>query len=236
MSGMISAAPGTARECRAGRASAGRPGTRARNLSDLTAGGDRPAAPAARLARQALRIKRSRIDLAADRRVAGDDHARADFNRQSAQRDGLRRRGAIIAIQRIARGERRGAEVGFRSTSDMRTSYSPPRPARCRHPRKRAIRYPRSAGAKSRSRGVLDTPLSRVTTGSGVEAAGINWTTRKCEAAMAVGALDPGVPYESRWAPYDRIHGPGQGQFPEGSIRPRGYMAPDARHSFASPM
>src|SRR3954454_17598956 len=60
--------------------------------------------------------------------------------------------------------------------------------------------------------------------------------TKKCEAAMAVGALDPGVPYESRWAPYDRIHGPGQGQFPEGSIRPRGYMAPDARHSFATTM
>ena len=58
----------------------------------------------------------------------------------------------------------------------------------------------------------------------------------KCEAAMAVGALDPGVPYESRWAPYDRIHGPGQGQFPEGSIRPRGYMAPDARGSFAEPI
>ncbi len=32
--------------------------------------------------------------------------------------------------------------------------------------------------------------------------------------ATAVEALDPGVPYESRWAPYDRIHGPGQGQFP----------------------
>src|SRR5258708_27360207 len=57
---------------------------------------------------------------------------------------------------------------------------------------------------------------------------------KKCEAAMAVGALDPGVPYESRWAPCDQVHGPGQGQFPEGSIRPRGYMAPDARHSFAS--
>ncbi len=55
----------------------------------------------------------------------------------------------------------------------------------------------------------------------------------KREAAIAVGALDPGVPYESRWAPCDRIHGPGQGQFPEGSIRPRGYMAPDARRSFA---
>src|ERR1700737_2498019 len=59
---------------------------------------------------------------------------------------------------------------------------------------------------------------------------------KKCEAAMAVGALDPGVPYESRWAPYDRIHGPGQGQFPKGSIRPRGYMAPDARRSFALAM
>src|SRR5437660_2151144 len=46
---------------------------------------------------------------------------------------------------------------------------------------------------------------------------------QKCEAADAVEALDPGVPYESRWAPYVRIHGPGQGQFPKGSIRPRGY-------------
>src|SRR5690349_4727755 len=55
----------------------------------------------------------------------------------------------------------------------------------------------------------------------------------QCEAALAVDALDPGVPYESRWPPYVRIHGPGQGQFPKGSIRPRGYMAPDARHSFA---
>src|SRR5262245_21226240 len=55
----------------------------------------------------------------------------------------------------------------------------------------------------------------------------------KCEAADAVEALDPGVPYESRWAPYVRAHGPGQGQFPKGSIRPRGYMAPDAQRSFA---
>ena len=50
---------------------------------------------------------------------------------------------------------------------------------------------------------------------------------RECEAAIAVRALDPGVPWDqSRWAPYVRIHGPGQGQFPKGSIRPRGYMAP----------
>src|SRR6266481_93230 len=64
------------------------------------------------------------------------------------------------------------------------------------------------------------------------------WKTRdrkpKVRSRMAVGALDPGVPYESRWAPYDRIHGPGQGQFPKGSIRPRGYMAPDARRSLAN--
>src|ERR1700761_9510925 len=58
----------------------------------------------------------------------------------------------------------------------------------------------------------------------------------KCEAAVAVGALDPGVPYESRWAPYVRVHGPGQGQFPKGSIRPRGYMDPDARCSLACAM
>lgn len=59
---------------------------------------------------------------------------------------------------------------------------------------------------------------------------------RECEAAVTVEALDPGVPYESRWAPYARVQGPGQGQFPKGSIRPRGYMAPDASRSFAQPM
>src|SRR6476659_5107490 len=58
----------------------------------------------------------------------------------------------------------------------------------------------------------------------------------QCEAADAVEALDPGVPYESRWAPYVRAHGPGQGQFTKGSIRPRGYMAPDAQRSFAGVM
>jgi hypothetical protein len=63
-----------------------------------------------------------------------------------------------------------------------------------------------------------------------------NNNEEKCEATIAVEALDPGVPYESRWAPYVRVHGPGQGQFPKGSIRPRGYMAPDARRSFAPPM
>src|SRR5262250_2196770 len=66
-----------------------------------------------------------------------------------------------------------------------------------------------------------------------VETAKVQRPKLKCEAADAVEALDPGVPYESRWAPYVRAHGPGQGQFPKGSIRPRGYMAPDARRSFA---
>src|SRR6201989_1601731 len=55
-------------------------------------------------------------------------------------------------------------------------------------------------------------------------AIGEDGAMKKCEAAFAVEALDPGVPYESRWAPYVRIHGPGQGQFPKGSIRPRGYV------------
>ena len=45
----------------------------------------------------------------------------------------------------------------------------------------------------------------------------------EADLATFLAALDPGVPYESRWAPYDRVHGPGQGQFPKGSIRPRGY-------------
>src|SRR6266702_938893 len=70
----------------------------------------------------------------------------------------------------------------------------------------------------------------------GRNSTGTNRKKTKCEAADAVEALDPGVPYESRWAPYVRAHGPGQGQFPKGSIRPRGYMAPDARRSLARAM
>src|SRR5438874_2642130 len=85
---------------------------------------------------------------------------------------------------------------------------------------------PETLVLKSQSHGVLDTRLR------GYD----DHDKQKCEAADAVEALDPGVPYESRWAPYVRAHGPGQGQFPKGSIRPRGYMAPDAQHSFASPM
>jgi hypothetical protein len=56
------------------------------------------------------------------------------------------------------------------------------------------------------------TPIRREQQGEKVT--GENVARRECEAAIAVGALDPGVPYESRWAPYVRIHGPGQGQFP----------------------
>src|SRR5579859_648757 len=79
-------------------------------------------------------------------------------------------------------------------------------------------------------------PFSRTGVNRSAErCTGLTRTTSKakCEAANAVEALDPGVPYESRWAPYVRVHGPGQGQFPKGSIRPRGYMAPDARRSLA---
>src|SRR6476646_3421409 len=98
---------------------------------------------------------------------------------------------------------------------------------------------------KPRQRGVLDAPPARgMTPKSNRERVGDAISTgtnqkeekQKCEAANAVEALDPGVPYESRWAPYVRAHGPGQGQFPKGSIRPRGYMAPDAQRSFAGLM
>src|SRR6266849_8452875 len=78
-------------------------------------------------------------------------------------------------------------------------------------------------------------PMGRSTT-TGDTKTNRRCRNKKCEATMAVGALDPGVPYESRWAPYVRVHGPGQGQFPKGSIRPRGYMASDARRSFALAM
>jgi hypothetical protein len=109
----------------------------------------------------------------------------------------------------------------------------------------RVIQYSRALKAKPRRRGVLDTPLELVIglaerrdpvveyDGKQIGERRTNHDKQKCEAADAVEALDPGVPYESRWAPYVRVHGPGQGQFPKGSIRPRGYMAPDAQRSFA---
>ena len=81
----------------------------------------------------------------------------------------MRRSGAIIGIQCLARGERRCAEVGFRSSirhADIifaAAARSLPSPAKAGDPV-----FP-SAGTESRSRGVLDTPLSRVTTGSGLK-------------------------------------------------------------------
>ena len=38
----------------------------------------------------------------------------------------------------------------------------------------------------------------------------------ECGAAVAVGVVIPGT-YRSRWAPYDPVQGPGQGQLPSGS-------------------
>src|SRR5665213_133617 len=109
---------------------------------------------------------------------------------------------------------------------------------RCRRPRKRAIQYSSTCDRTAKSRRTGYPAFAGYDKERKNGPAGNNSTTKKqkCEAAMAVEALDPGVPYESRWAPCDQVHGPGQGQFPEGSIRPRGYMAPDARHSFAGPM
>src|SRR4051812_47976993 len=103
------------------------------------------------------------------------------------------------------------------------------------HPRRRVIQYSRDVSAKIEKLRRTRYPLELVI---GLAKRRDPWrgmTTdkNKCEAADAVEALDPGVPYESRWAPYDQVHGPGQGQFPKGSIRPRGYMAPDAQRSFA---
>src|SRR5580700_467999 len=109
-------------------------------------------------------------------------------------------------------------------------------PATCHHPRKRVIQYAKGLQIELIGRGVLDTPLSRGMTTVPERQRRKQIKEQKYEATIAVEALDPGVPYESRWAPYARIHGPGQGQFPKGSIRPRGYMASDARRSLAEPM
>src|SRR3979411_1021288 len=90
---------------------------------------------------------------------------------------------------------------------------------RCHRPRKQAIQHPPAGDRSARPRAYWMPAVAGMTDwGCGKSAA----RKTKREAIVAVGALDPGVPYESRWAPYDRIHGPGQGQFPEGSIRPRG--------------
>ena len=92
----------------------------------------------------------------------------------------------------------------------------------CHHPRKRVIQYSRAPVIEPRSCGVGSYPAFAGYDGE-LSAAKKIAKKEKCEAANAAEVLDPGVPYESRWAPYDRVHGPGQGQFPKGSIRPRGY-------------
>ena len=77
------------------------PGDQARNASDL---------PRAMIAGSAslapvpgeLPHQRHGIDLAADRRIAGDDRARRDLERQPALGDRLRRGGALLVAQRIA--------------------------------------------------------------------------------------------------------------------------------------
>src|SRR6266404_6452918 len=74
------------------------------------------------------------VDLAADRRVPGDDRAGHDFNRQSACSDGLCRRAAVLVAQRITRCEGGGAEGCFLVfRRGRRTRHSPPScPALCR--------------------------------------------------------------------------------------------------------
>mgnify|MGYP006197445309 CR=1 FL=1 len=47
--------------------------------------------------------------------------------------------------------------------------------------------------------------------------------TEKSVAASAVGSVDPGN-LQRRWAPCVPVQGPGQGQLPWGSIRPRGIL------------
>jgi hypothetical protein len=69
------------------------------------------------------------------------------------------------------------------------------------------MRAASSNASRAASAAVRRSPLDRV-------AVMLQSNKEKREAAVAVEALDPGVPYESRWAPYVRIHGPGQGQFP----------------------
>ena len=103
-----------------------------------------------------------RIDLAADRRIAGDHGAGRDIDRQSAPGDELRKGSAAFVIEASraasAAARRFCFRLGLPAATDMRRYYPLSHPAK----------------------------------------------QEKCEAAMAVGALDPGVPYESRWAPCAR--------------------------------
>src|SRR5690606_30145992 len=47
--------------------------------------------------------------------------------------------------------------------------------------------------------------------------------------------VDPGN-LQSRWAPYVRTHGSGQGQLPSRSIRPRGYVSPAGKRRPSTPI
>ncbi|CCD99080.1 hypothetical protein BRAS3809_2440002 [Bradyrhizobium sp. STM 3809] len=150
--------------------------------------------------------QRHRIELVADRRIARDHQARLQRERQAAGRDGLRGGGSVVLAEGVARRERRGAELLLGVLSGLhRHATGPPF---------------QSARARARQRCRNAAGRQPMGNRQGQE----DGQDDKSEAAIAVETLDPGVPYESRWAPYVRVHGPGQGQFPKGSIRPRGYV------------
>ena len=112
ISGTSSAAAGDGSRMPSGPSISRSSGDQARNASDFprasTAGSASLAPCSGELAHQGRGI-----DLAADRRVAGDDHAGRDRERQAALGHGLRRGRALLVAQRIALRQRGGAEVGL---------------------------------------------------------------------------------------------------------------------------
>ena len=117
-----------------------------------------------RALRGELAHQRRRIDLAADRRVAGDDRAAARSRTAARARRSPAPRPArcsSLNASRAASAAARRSALRWtgRQAADMQRHH-----VRCHHPRKRVIQYSRALAIEPRSRGVLDTPLSRSTT------------------------------------------------------------------------
>ena len=188
MSGSSSARPATAQKCRAARSPASS-GGQARKVSALSRAMTRQRQPRALVRKRAH--QRKRIELAADRRIARDNRARR-IATGSARWRWLSRHRRVPRRSTYRAARARGAEFVLRADSNIDSihhdSMSP---------------LPREGGRSGIPETILifffvccllDTPLSRGM--KEVRGKGKNRATKKqkCEATMAVEALDPGAP------------------------------------------
>ena len=120
-------------------------------------------------------------------------------------------------------GRRIGLAAHRHVAGDGSRARPPRSPARC--VRAIAAEPPPRSAASVASRRRSARSRSSDFEGNGGRWPGADSEGREVRGRRAGGGVDPGD-LQSRWAPCIRAHGPGQGQLPLGSIRPRGKVSP----------